>query len=163
MAWALELILSLGGGRGWCVMGSRKTSDMHEYLESSEVGCTPSATTYSNPWDDAAEVGAHGVQAVCGNGIVGHNQVRGVTLVEEDRQQRVVAGCCRYSVRAFAHGMLPMLIFLVLIVTLRPWVRERSPALWVDSHGASLTSLPRASLAGWPPPPPPSLCAGSQE
>lgn len=42
-------------------------------------------------------------------------------------------------------------------LTLRPWVRERSPMAWVASQEVALTSLPRASLATVPPAPPPTL------
>lgn len=42
-------------------------------------------------------------------------------------------------------------------LTLRPCVRDLSPLEWVASQEAVLTSLPRASLAAWPPLPPPVL------
>lgn len=47
--------------------------------------------------------------------------------------------------------------------TFRPWVRARSFLPWVDSQVFSLTSLPRASLAAWPPPPPPDLRHGCKQ
>lgn len=43
------------------------------------------------------------------------------------------------------------------MLTFRPWVRDLSPFWWVASQEAVFTSLPRASLAAWPPLPPPEL------
>lgn len=50
-----------------------------------------------------------------------------------------------------------MLINSAAALTLRPWVSSLAPALWVASQAVSVTSLPRASLAAWPPPAPPPL------
>ena len=58
-------------------------------------------------------------------------------------------------------NLLESLLVTILLPTLRPWTRERSPGPWVLSQFSILTSLPRASLAIVPgrrtavkPPPP---------
>ena len=59
--------------------------------------------------------------------------------------------------RVHAEQSSPAVQLLLLLRTLRPCVSERSPMGWVCSQVVCLTSLPRASLATWPPPPPPTL------